>query len=183
MIYIAAPFFNAEQLQSVKTVENILGRAGMKFFSPRLHGVNVKELSPEEQKSGSVMAKVFESNVSNLNDANLLLACIDKDPGQRNGDAGTMFELGYYSAVATPNGQMRCPTALSWSARGATTNLMIREVVGGSFINLLQVEEFFKHVKESFSEEIYDGELPSIAWERINMQYEAFGNKPTVEEA
>jgi hypothetical protein len=184
MIYIAAPFFNERQAEAVRVVENILGRTGFKFWSPRQHGVIVKELPVAERKSGSIMTKVFEGNVRALDNTNLLFACIDREGAERNADAGTMFELGYYYREAMfdlgndpeeRDGQihkpsLRSPTIITWSSQGAAANLMISQAAVGHCNNLPCAEEFFNWARKVTENE----ELSRDEWRELTMSYEQF---------
>lgn len=86
-IYIAAPFFNPEQLALVQTMEEICANIpNMKFFSPRSIGV-LKDMTLEERKA--MMQKIFDGNVLNMNSCDGLIALLDHK------DTGTTWELGY----------------------------------------------------------------------------------------
>lgn len=86
MIYIAAPFFNPEQLALVQEVELAITNAGMEYFSPRSIGV-LQDMQPQERLAN--MKRIFEANVENINACDCLLAILDYR------DTGTTWELGY----------------------------------------------------------------------------------------
>lgn len=86
-VYIAAPFFNQEQLLAVNEIENILDKYGIEYFSPRLDGV-LTEMSKTEKSER--MKGIFLGNIAELNRCNLMIAVID------NYDTGTVFELGFF---------------------------------------------------------------------------------------
>lgn len=85
-VYIAAPFFNREQLTRVSNIETILAREGIAFFSPRSLGV-LKDLSPAERDEASSI--IFNKNVEMLDWCDIVIAVIDDK------DTGTIWEMGY----------------------------------------------------------------------------------------
>jgi nucleoside 2-deoxyribosyltransferase len=91
MIYIAGGFFNDEQLAAVKAIEDGCEEMGLDYFSPRLEGVTLKNLSPKEREDAST--EVYEMNIRGICDSDCMVAIID------NYDPGTVFEIGY--AVAS----------------------------------------------------------------------------------
>jgi len=86
MIYLASPFFNEKQLNFVKKLEEAFTLAELQFFSPRSEGV-LKDMTPEERSQR--MLEIFDSNISHMNAACVIVAVID------NYDTGTVFEIGY----------------------------------------------------------------------------------------
>ena len=185
MIYLASPFFTPRQSETVRVVENMLTRLNLAFFSPRQHGVNVSNLSEEERKGGTALTKVFEGNVRALDNSTLLIACIDKsrtedNHEEKNADAGTMFEIGYFyrDAMAfnkaedtfdAPKKSLRCPIALTFSGYGAKTNLMISQAVAGHFNDLGAMEKFFKHVRKVIEPDV--DHLPRDLWKQLIVDY------------
>ena len=89
-VYIAAPFFNEEQLGFVKTIENFLEVYGIEYFSPRSEGV-IKDMTPEEKEIH--IKNIYELNIENMEMANIMVTVIDDH------DVGTMFELGYFTSL------------------------------------------------------------------------------------
>lgn len=88
-VYIAAPFFNDEQLETVKSIETELREQGVKFFSPRSEGVLV-DLAPSER--GQHLKVMYDSNIKNMMECNTMLAVVD------GRDIGTMFEIGFFTS-------------------------------------------------------------------------------------
>lgn len=86
MIYIAAPFFNATQIELVDSIEQTFDLFDMEYYSPRSEGV-LMNMTPEEKKSR--MKYIFDKNVEMLNKADTIVAVID------NYDTGTVWEIGY----------------------------------------------------------------------------------------
>jgi len=89
-VYIAAPFFNEEQLEVVKQFEIILGQHGIEYFSPRSEGT-LKQMTPEERLSK--MGKVFKSNIGHMDWCTHAIVVID------GYDKGVLFEMGYLYAT------------------------------------------------------------------------------------
>lgn len=80
--YIAAPFFNEEQVERVKLVENMLMERGLTFFSPRTDSA-VEDISKKENRE-----KVFKLNHDSILASKGLIAITDGK------DVGTMIEVG-----------------------------------------------------------------------------------------
>lgn len=93
MIYIAAPFFTDAQLLFVNQIESVLEANDWEFFSPRKEGV-LKDMSPVERFEK--MHEIYESNVKNVRNSDIILAVID------DRDPGTIFEIGFAAALMKP---------------------------------------------------------------------------------
>jgi nucleoside 2-deoxyribosyltransferase len=90
-IYIAAPFFNPEQLATVEAVERLLdGKEAYQYFSPRSEGI-LQEMTEAERIAS--MQRIFNSNVKEMTDCNFMIAILDQ------GDTGTTWELGFAYAA------------------------------------------------------------------------------------
>ena len=89
-VYIAAPFFNEEQLDVVRKIELLLEREGVEYFSPRSEGT-LKKMSIEQRKE--VMGQIFRSNVDHMDWCTHCIAVID------DYDTGTVWEMGYLYAT------------------------------------------------------------------------------------
>lgn len=165
MIYIASPFFDKDgkQLANVKRVETILSNYMLDFFSPRLHGVNVRELPEAERKSGATVEKVFRGNIDAMCNSTFMLACVDGK------DQGTNFELGYFYRMNNIVG-LRCNSIVTWSGEDAKSNLMIGQATGGHCATIEQLEAFIKWCRERF-----DGTtLRRENWRSAVRQYQGF---------
>lgn len=90
MIYIAAPFFNPEQLAFVKKIEDILDKSGMDYFSPRSSGM-LKDATPEEREAH--MNNIYDVNMAAMRACTSMIAVID------DYDTGTVFEIGYFTRL------------------------------------------------------------------------------------
>lgn len=89
-VYIAAPFFNPQQLEVVQKIERQLDREYIKYYTPRVEGI-LKDMNPEAQrKSKSV---IYNTNTAMMDACTHMIACID------DRDTGTIFEVGYFAGV------------------------------------------------------------------------------------
>lgn len=88
--YIAAPFFNKEQVERVELVENMLREKGYTFFSPRTDSAVEDINNPENRK------KVFALNHQSIDSSDRIIAITDGK------DAGTLWESGYAYAKNIP---------------------------------------------------------------------------------
>lgn len=115
-VYIAAPFFNEAQLAVVERIEKILEANDIKYFSPRKDGVLIEMEKAERDKK---MEAIFQSNIQHLEDCNCMIAIID------DYDTGTVFELGYWTALRYEREQI----AITVSANDYTLNVMLKYAV------------------------------------------------------
>lgn len=98
-VYIAAPIFNAAQLQVVNRITMMLKLLEFDYFSPYEASRDIwkgrapKDCSEEERK------EVLNGNIDNLHTSDILLAWIG---GTENGktDTGVVWEMGYYNAIS-----------------------------------------------------------------------------------
>ena len=85
--YIAAPFFNPDQVTRVALVETMLEKYGLTYFSPR------KDSACENIHDPEVRKRVFELNHNSILASKGVIAITDGK------DVGTMIEVGMaYSA-------------------------------------------------------------------------------------
>ena len=89
-VYIAAPFFNEKQLDTVKDIESLLSKNYIEYFSPRSEGT-LKQMTGDERKNK--MGKVFDSNIGHMDWCTHAVAVID------GYDKGVLFEMGYLYAT------------------------------------------------------------------------------------
>ena len=80
-VYIAAPFFNEQQLATVEKIKTLLEDIGMPYFSPKDECLFVKgETKPED---------ILRENVEAILDCTCMIAVTEGK------DMGTLFECGY----------------------------------------------------------------------------------------
>lgn len=92
-VYIAAPFFNPDQLKIVVAVEMQLLKKRVEYFSPRSEGT-LGDMTVEEQKKSR--KKIFDSNVANMMSCDAMIACVEYK------DTGTIWEMGFFYAMGKP---------------------------------------------------------------------------------
>ena len=86
-VYIAAPFFNPEQLAQVIAVEKLLSeRTWIEFFSPRCFGV-IKDLTSEQKEKE--MKIIYDMHVEKLLWCDVAIVLVDHK------DTGTAWEFGF----------------------------------------------------------------------------------------
>ena len=88
-VYIAAPFFNPEQLTLVRAIEHTLWKLDIPFYSPRSEGI-LDNMNMEEKKKSKTV--IYNTNVNAMDDCTSMIACIE------DRDTGTIFEVGYFAA-------------------------------------------------------------------------------------
>ena len=71
-IYLAGPFFNPKQIETISRIEKEFDKYGFDYFSPRKSGGVISHLSPENRTKES--KRIYDSNVSAMIDANILFA-------------------------------------------------------------------------------------------------------------
>lgn len=137
--YIAAPFFNEDELKVVKLIEKHLDTLGIEYFSPRSFGV-IKDMSPEEKSAR--LNEVYEMNIEQVKECTYMIAVTD------GYDAGTMFEVGYAIAnrdkintamkglKLTDEERNRFTRAvITFSAKNKKVNVMLRQSVDSHVSN------------------------------------------------
>jgi len=133
MIYIAGAFFNEEQLALIKSIETECEKQGVPYFSPRLVGGVLQDMTQEERDKAK--RDIYNSNVQGIEEADCVLAVID------DFDPGTMFELGYAAAfykdiVTVTNKNYGLNVMLNEPVRCHTSNVRdaVRAVLNQNFI-------------------------------------------------
>jgi len=126
MVYIAAPFFNPEQLAWVEKTKELLAKLDMNFYSP-------KDVNLFENGKGFDPQLIFDDNVRTIDSCNLVIA-ITNDK-----DQGTHFEIGYAYAKGVPViGMWISPD------KDAKFNLMLSQSCTATFTSFEQLETYLK---------------------------------------
>ena len=105
--YIASPFFNEEELENVKYVEQLLDQRGYSYFSPRLHEVDAEPRTDEWAR------KIFEIDIKAADVSRAMLVIYYGT----NSDSGTAFEQGRFFETGRP-------IVVVHTSRNAVANLM-----------------------------------------------------------
>ena len=118
LIYCAGPFFNELQLKTMEDIEAVLESFDdVTLFKPRNGKASAKKLNKEigagKDPSADTRRQVFEDNVDNIDEADLIVACID------DRDVGTIFEIGYACKAHVP--------IITYTNKGFGMNLMLAE--------------------------------------------------------
>jgi nucleoside 2-deoxyribosyltransferase len=117
-IYVAGPFFNQQQLDTLTAVEAELEKHdNIELFRPRDSTASAKKLNKDigagKDPSQETRHNVFLDNVNNIDDADLVVAIID------GRDIGTIFEIGYAYGINVP--------IITYTNEGFGMNLMLAE--------------------------------------------------------
>ena len=138
-IYLAGPFFNEEQLNFIKALENAL--KDYDVFSPRSEGTLINMSQEEKEKA---LNKIFKSNVSNIKDCDIVVAVID------DWDTGTVWECGAAYIAGKP--------IFTISNKDYGLNVMVRQSVAchnKSIDNMLvNIDQFIKGIKMTQFDEL-----------------------------
>lgn len=114
-VYLAGPFFNSAQLDRIESVEKILDKNGVAYFSPRKSDASL--LAKEKGMNPDLAKRIFDLNISKMQQATLAICVPDfVFPGNKHleivgggipitislPDSGTVWEMGYLYAQAVP---------------------------------------------------------------------------------
>jgi nucleoside 2-deoxyribosyltransferase len=140
-IYLAGPFFNDKQIETISRIEQEFDKYGFDYFSPRKSGGVISHLSPEDRTKES--KKIYDSNVSAMIDANILFAIVD------GRDTGTVYEMGYFRAL-TDHFKYKSERSAWENKRYSITytnenfglNIMLKESVDAHVIGVNDLEKF-----------------------------------------
>lgn len=135
-IYLAAPFFNPNQLALVSDLEDAIeSHRALSCFSPRREGI----ISGSTREERSKMApQIFASNCREIDASDLVFAVID------GRDAGVTWEIGYAHGRARP--------IVSFTNENFGLNVMIQECVTCHVRGLNQARDFFSSLTTSSQE-------------------------------
>tara|TARA_X000001388_G_C2217875_1_gene117992 strand:- start:414 stop:977 length:564 start_codon:yes stop_codon:yes gene_type:complete len=140
-IYLAGPFFNEKQIETISTIESEFDKYGFDYFSPRKSGGVISHLSPEDRLKES--KRIYDSNISAMIDANVLFAIVD------GRDTGTVYEMGYFRAL-TDHFKYKSELSAVEQKRYSITytnenfglNIMLKESVDAHIVGLEDLQSF-----------------------------------------
>ena len=118
--YAAGPFFNPMQLAAMESIEQTIAKfTEFDVYKPRDGSSSARRLNNTigagKDPSATVRHAVFIDNITNIDDADLVVALVD------DRDVGTVFEMGYACKAGIP--------VISFTAQGYGMNLMLAESV------------------------------------------------------
>ena len=125
-VYIAGPFFNDVQIETMNKAIEMMEDHGLKVFDPRKHGPVLGNMDPQERKKHT--KAVLDANFYGVTRSYMTIACID------DRDTGTAWELGLGYGLGIPQ--------ITFSGRGFGANVMIAESVGGHMPTLDALDTF-----------------------------------------
>tara|TARA_R110002049_G_scaffold80104_3_gene203849 strand:- start:825 stop:1394 length:570 start_codon:yes stop_codon:yes gene_type:complete len=140
-IYLAGPFFNPKQIETIEAIEKEFDKYGFDYFSPRKSGGVISHLSPEDRTKAS--KSIYDSNISAMIDANVLFAIVD------GRDTGTVYEMGYFRAL-TDHFKFKSENSAAEHKRYSITytnenfglNIMLKESVDAHIVGIKDLEKF-----------------------------------------
>jgi nucleoside 2-deoxyribosyltransferase len=134
-VYIAAPFFNEEQLEIVKSIEAALQESGIEYFSPRSEGVLI-DLAPEDRAQH--LKRIYESNVEHMLECNVMLAVVD------GRDIGTIFEIGFFTSKRMTE---KDNLLITFTNKSFGLNVMIQQSVDAHLKGVADLNDLLKICK------------------------------------
>tara|TARA_R110001599_G_scaffold286600_3_gene489147 strand:+ start:115 stop:678 length:564 start_codon:yes stop_codon:yes gene_type:complete len=163
-IYLAGPFFNKQQLETIESIEAELDKYGFDYFSPRKGGGVLSHLSPEDRTKES--KRIYDSNVSEMINANVLLAVVDDH------DTGTVYEMGYFRAL-TDHFKYKSEMSASAAQRYSITftnqnfglNIMLKESVDAHLVGISDLQKFAGLAARSWDKPESGAPLTGIDWD------------------
>lgn len=138
ILYIAAPFFTPQQVETVRSVEHAIEECGLGFYSPRLDGI-LKDMLPEERKAKS--KEVFRRNCAKLIDCDAILAILDDK------DTGTTWECGfgyYHSRYFSPGYRV-----LAYTTEERELNVMLAKSFAAHAKGLPQLKALLRAYRDN----------------------------------
>ena len=138
-VYIASPFFNPEQLNLVMDIEMTLGKIGIPFFSPRLHGRTIKDLPVEERKEAAEEA--FDLNLKGIWDSTVLLHVLDGK------DLGSAWESGFWVGTFGRKNSLR--PVVMFMTGDKPLNIMLQQITSAIVRSNKDLELFIERVQDA----------------------------------
>ena len=141
-IYLAGPFFNDQQIETIELIENEFDKYGFDYFSPRKSsGGVISHLSLEDRTKAS--KKIYDKNVEEMMNANILFAIID------GRDTGTVYEMGYFKAL-TDHFKYKTKEAsvdlqrysITFTNENFGLNIMLKESVDAHIVGKYKLQSF-----------------------------------------
>lgn len=152
-VYLAGPFFNPAQIETMDAVKLMLKEHGLKVADPRELSPVIVDLPPEERKA-ALFAGIFRNNIDAMDDSYSIIACID------DRDTGTSFELGYMCSEMMARSTIigKSGPIVTFSAHGHGCNVMLSQATSGHYSNLQELADDIQYLSES----ILNGSPPAF---------------------
>jgi nucleoside 2-deoxyribosyltransferase len=116
-VYVAGGFFTPEQLATLEKIEAVIENAGCDVFRPRNARSAAKKLNKDigagKDPDPNTRRQVFQDNIDNIEDAQLVVAIVD------GRDVGTIWEMGFAYACRVP--------IITYTEHGFGVNLLLAE--------------------------------------------------------
>lgn len=135
-LYLAGPFFNAPQVETIEKVESLCETIGLNCNSPRKFMVLKPDASLVERRA------TFLDNIQKIQESQIVFACID-NPRDVNGamvdtppDIGTVWEIGYAYGIGRP--------VVCFTLRQRKMNVMLAQGCAGFLSNEVDIEAFLQ---------------------------------------
>ena len=163
-IYLAGPFFNPKQIETIEAIENEFDKYGFDYFSPRKSGGVISHLSLEDRSKES--KRIYDSNVSAMIDANVLFAIVD------GRDTGTVYEMGYFRALTdhfkykskmSADDQKRY--SITYTNENFGLNIMLKESVDAHIVGTKDLKAFSGLCARSWDKPQQRQMLSGVDWE------------------
>ena len=125
-IYLAGPFFNDKQNETISRIEDEFDKHGLNYFSPRKSGGVIAHLSPEDKLKES--KRIYDKNVEEMVSAHILFAIVD------GRDTGTVYEMGYFKALRDHADHKRY--SITYTNENFGLNIMLKESVDAHVVGV-----------------------------------------------
>lgn len=139
-VYIASPLFHPLDLETIQSVENMLERHGIKYFSPRKEGGDLAAIPPAERQAAA--KKMYDMNVYAIRDCDLIIVNLDptaKYPTPVS-DLGTVWEQGMAYGMKVAGMEKKI---VSFGTGGQRCNIMLAFSTDTHINGISSLEKFF----------------------------------------
>ncbi len=100
-VYIAGPFFNPVQIETISKIETLLANLGIPYYSPRLHSGSA-DMTPEQRRDPQAWVPVFNSNIQYLTQVQVVIAVVSYEIP--DGSAfGSLRPIGLQESWSSPD--------------------------------------------------------------------------------
>ena len=143
--YVAGPFFNEQQIESMEKIERVLEKHSIEMFRPRFDAGQIKEM---RNATNEDLKRVFNNDLNGLIDSDMIIANLTFK------DTGTSFELGYAHALKLPVILFNDETV-----SGKKINLMLAAVADHYFNSIEELSAYFDGTDDDCAKKVNGHEL------------------------